>query len=101
MTVSFLIIPFPFFSELDNDDITAQALMFFLAGFDTTSTLMCFASHQLAVHPEIQTRLQEEVDETLQENGGKLTYEALQGMKYLDMVVSGENNKRAGVAQSV
>ncbi|KAJ9573562.1 hypothetical protein L9F63_009047, partial [Diploptera punctata] len=74
--------------EMDNDDITAQALAFFLAGFDTTSTLLCFASHQLAVHPEIQTRLQEEIDKTLQENGGKLTYEAVNSMKYLDMVVS-------------
>ncbi|KDQ65278.1 cytochrome P450 9e2-like [Zootermopsis nevadensis] len=78
--------------ELDNDDIAAQALLFFLSGFDTTSTLLCFASHQMAVHPEIQTKLQEEIDETLHEHGGKLTYEALQGMKYLDMVVSGEKN---------
>jgi hypothetical protein len=27
----------------------------------------------------------------LQENGGKFTYEAVHSMKYLDMVVSGEN----------
>jgi cytochrome P450 len=77
-------------AELDNDDIAAQALMFFLAGFDTTSTLLCFASLQLAVHPEIQSRLQEEIDETLRQHCGKLTYEAIHDMKYLDMVVSGE-----------
>jgi hypothetical protein len=46
----------------------------------------------MAVHPEVQTRLQEEIDETLQENGGKFTYEALHNMKYLDMVVNGEKN---------
>jgi cytochrome P450 len=79
-------------AELDNDDIAAQALVFFLAGFDTTSTLLCFTSHQLAVHPEIQNRLQKEIDKTLHEHGGKLTYEALQGMKYLDMVLSGKYN---------
>lgn len=79
-------------SELEDEDITAQVLLFFLAGFDTASTLLCFASHQLAVHLEVQNRLQEEIDETLQENGGKFTYEALHNMKYLDMVVNGEKN---------
>jgi cytochrome P450 family 9 len=76
-------------TEWDDDDITAQAVLFFLAGFDTASTLLCFASHQLAVHPDIQSRLQDEIDQTLEEDGGYLTYEALHGMKYLDMVVSG------------
>ena len=51
---------------------------------------MCFASHQLAVHPDIQARLQKEIDETLNENEGKVTYEAIHSMKYLDMVVSGK-----------
>ncbi|XP_023717570.1 cytochrome P450 9e2 isoform X2 [Cryptotermes secundus] len=75
-------------NEMDMDDIGAQALMFFLAGFETTSTLLCFASHQLAVHPDIQNKLQEEIDATLQQHGGKITHEAVHSMKYLDMVVS-------------
>jgi cytochrome P450 len=80
-----------FVAELDDEDIIAQSLLFFLAGFDTASTLMCFASHLLAVHPDVQTRLQEEIDKTLKEHEGKLTYEVIHSMKYLDMVVSGEN----------
>jgi cytochrome P450 len=82
---------------MDDEDITAQALLFFLAGFDTTSTLMCFVSHQLAVHPEIQIRLQEEIDKTLRKHGGKFTYEAVHSMKYLDMVVSGRKNHSLSV----
>jgi hypothetical protein len=46
----------------------------------------------LAVHSDVQTRLQEEIDETLQEHGGKFPYEAVHSMKYLDMVVSGEKD---------
>jgi cytochrome P450 family 9 len=69
--------------------MTAQAVLFFLAGFDTTSALLCFAAHQLAVHPDIQSRLQDEIDITLKESEGNLTYEAVHSMKYLDMVVSG------------
>ena len=64
-------------------------MQFFLAGFDTTSTLLGFATHQLATHPDVQSRLQEEIDMTLNKDGGNLTYEAVHGMKYLDMVVSG------------
>ncbi|XP_069676324.1 cytochrome P450 9e2-like isoform X2 [Periplaneta americana] len=73
---------------LTDDDIAAQAFLFFLGGFDTTSTLLCFASHQLAVHPEIQEKLLKEIDSTLKECGGSITYEALNSMKYLDMVLS-------------
>jgi cytochrome P450 family 9 len=75
--------------EWDDDDLAAQAVLFFLAGFDTASTLLCFASHQLATHPDIQSRLQEEIDMTLKKDGGNLTYETVLGMKYLDMVISG------------
>ncbi|XP_069676207.1 cytochrome P450 9e2-like [Periplaneta americana] len=72
----------------DADDLTAQAVNFFFAGFDASSTLLCFASHLLATHPDVQSRLQKEIDETLEKDGGKLTYEAVHSMKYLDMVVS-------------
>ncbi|KAJ9573565.1 hypothetical protein L9F63_009050 [Diploptera punctata] len=72
----------------EDDDIIAQALLFYFAGFETVSTLMCFVSNQLAVYPDVQTRLQQEIDQTLQENDGKITYEAVHSMKYLDMVLS-------------
>jgi len=77
-------------SELDDEDIISQALVFFLAGFDTTSTLLCFVCYELATHPDVQKRLQKEIDKTMQENDGEFTYEAVHSMKYLDMVVSGE-----------
>nr|XP_023014564.1 cytochrome P450 9e2-like [Leptinotarsa decemlineata] len=77
-------------SELTNLDITAQAVLFFFAGFDTVSSLMCFMSHELAVHPDIQTKLRDEIEETLAECGGEVTYEAILKMKYMDMVISGE-----------
>jgi hypothetical protein len=41
------------------------------------------------VHPDIQSRLQDEINTTLKEGEGNLTYEAVSSMKYLDMVVSG------------
>lgn len=70
-------------------DIAAQALIFFLGGFESVSHLMNFLSYELATNPDVQQRLQEEIDDTFAECNGKITYEALMKMKYLDMVLSG------------
>lgn len=74
--------------ELSDDEITAQALIFFLAGFDTISTAMCNMGYELAQHPYIQERLQKEIDQALQSNNGKVTYELVMKLNYLDMVLS-------------
>ncbi|XP_012347836.1 cytochrome P450 9e2-like isoform X3 [Apis florea] len=70
------------------DDITAQAFIFFLAGFDTSSTLMCYVAHELALNPPVQERLREEVDRCVDGGDGMITYEALLKMEYMDMVTS-------------
>ncbi|CAL1686481.1 unnamed protein product [Lasius platythorax] len=69
------------------DDIVSQAFVFFLAGFETSSTLMCFVAHELAVNPDIQDRLREEVQQHLAE-GNEISYESLSKMTYMDMVIS-------------
>ncbi|KAF2898150.1 hypothetical protein ILUMI_08020 [Ignelater luminosus] len=73
---------------ITDDVMTAQAVVFFLAGFDTVSTAMSYTAYELALNPEIQNRLQNEIDVTFKKCNGELTYEYLMGMKYLDMVVS-------------
>ncbi|EZA57476.1 Cytochrome P450 9e2 [Ooceraea biroi] len=74
--------------ELTIEDMTSQAFLFFFGGFDTVSILMCFAAHEIAVNPEIQAKLREEVDGVLKTANGELTYEALNGMQYLDAVIN-------------
>lgn len=50
---------------------------------------LCFLCHELALNLNIQERLYEEIQETNEGLDGKpVTFEALQKMKYLDMVVS-------------
>jgi hypothetical protein len=75
--------------ELNDEDIVAQAVLFFVAGFDTVSTVMCFLGHELALNPEIQKRLQDEIDEIVKDKGSILDYNTLVRLKYMDMVVSG------------
>nr|CAD7598281.1 unnamed protein product [Timema genevievae] len=76
--------------ELSDKDIAAQAAVFFLAGFDTSSTLISFASYFLAVYENVQQRIQTEIDNMLENTGGKFIYEEIIALKYLDMVISGE-----------
>ncbi|XP_019700141.2 cytochrome P450 9e2-like [Harpegnathos saltator] len=78
----------PSMHEMTLDDIVAQALIFFLAGFDTSATLMCFVVHELAVHRDIQDRLWEEIEAHFADGNGEITYEAMSKMVYMDMVVS-------------
>ncbi|KAF5287525.1 hypothetical protein FQA39_LY04153 [Lamprigera yunnana] len=74
-------------NELSDEDITAQALIFFIAGFDTVSTAMCFLTYNLAINPDVQRRLYEEITETMKQSL-KTTYESITSMKYLDCVIS-------------
>lgn len=70
-------------------EMIAQCLIFFLAGFDTVSTIATFLMYELVRNPDIQERLYEEVQQMHESLGGKsITYDSLQKMKYLDMVVS-------------
>ncbi|XP_018395584.1 PREDICTED: cytochrome P450 9e2-like [Cyphomyrmex costatus] len=72
--------------EYDINEMTAQAFVFFLAGFDTISTAMCFMTYEIGVNPDVQKKLKEEIDDVLRQTNGKPTYEAINGMKYLDAV---------------
>ncbi|XP_017769457.1 PREDICTED: cytochrome P450 9e2-like [Nicrophorus vespilloides] len=74
--------------ELTNENITAQCLIFFNAGFDTTSYAMCFLTYELALNGEIQDKLREEIITTWKKCEGNVTYQDLIGMTYLDMVIS-------------
>ncbi|XP_011193596.2 probable cytochrome P450 9f2 [Zeugodacus cucurbitae] len=70
-------------------EMVAQCFIFFFAGFETVSTLICFAAHELMENPEVQEKVYQEIEEVNERLDGKqVTYEALQSMKYLDMVIS-------------
>jgi cytochrome P450 family 6 len=72
------------------DVILAQAFVFFLARFKTSSATMTFCLYKLAENPDIQERIRNEIDTVLDKHGRNITYEAIPEMKYLDKVVSGE-----------
>ena len=44
-------------------EMQAQSFIFLTAGYETTSTALAFLSYELARHPDIQKKLQQEIDE--------------------------------------
>lgn len=74
---------------LTMEEAAAQAFIFFLAGFETTSTTISFALFEMASSEEIQRRARREVEEVFRDHGG-LSYEACMDMRYLDTVIFGK-----------
>ncbi|XP_077285885.1 putative cytochrome P450 6a14 [Arctopsyche grandis] len=68
-------------------EITAQAFGFFVGGFETASTSSGFLFYELAKHPEIQSKLSKEIDDVLQKHNGKVSYEVLIEMTYMEQVI--------------
>ena len=67
--------------------LVSNALLFFFAGFDTTSSGMSMIVHNLAKHQAVQDRLAEEITTELGDTDD-INFEALQQLKYLDMVIN-------------
>jgi cytochrome P450 len=79
------------FVEFTDSLIVAQALLFFAAGYETSSTALSLCLLELAINPEIKQSLSIEIDRTLEKCKGSITYDAIQSMSYLDKVVNGES----------
>ncbi|CAB3365212.1 Hypothetical predicted protein [Cloeon dipterum] len=73
--------------KLTDDDIVAQALVFFFAGFETSSSNMTFAMLELARHPDVQQKARDNIEEVLQRHNGQMSYQALQEMTFLDWIM--------------
>ncbi|CAD1470402.1 unnamed protein product [Heterotrigona itama] len=70
------------------EEMTYQAFVFYMASYDTVSSILSFAAHEIAVHPEIQAKLYREIEEVVAKTNGKPTYEALKNMQYMNGVIN-------------
>lgn len=70
--------------EMTAELIAAQVFVFFAAGFETSSSATSFTLHQLAYHPEVQKKAQNEIDQVLARHNNELSYDAIKEMKYLE-----------------
>ena len=97
---------------LEKEDIVADSVGFILAGYDTTSTALTFATYALAANPEVQEKLADEIRDYFESNPvsslqyiaeycsllctgawdvpfvqDKSMYDASHELQYLDMVI--------------
>ncbi|XP_068145788.1 probable cytochrome P450 9h1 [Drosophila tropicalis] len=76
------------YSDLSDDDLLAQCLLFFFAGYGIISTALCFLTYELCMNQDVQKNLYEEILSVQQDLAGNpLSYEDIKRMKYLDMVI--------------
>lgn len=75
------------------EQIAAQCHLFLAVGLETSATTMTFTLYELAMHPEIQEKLREEISAVLMEHNREITYEAVMQMDYLDRVINGKTFK--------
>jgi cytochrome P450 family 4 subfamily V len=72
--------------SLTNEDIREEVDTFVFEGHDTTAMGLNWTTYLLGHNPEIQERLQEELDAVL-EDGQEVTSEDLKELKYLERVI--------------
>uniref|UniRef100_A0A336KY81 CSON001397 protein n=1 Tax=Culicoides sonorensis TaxID=179676 RepID=A0A336KY81_CULSO len=83
-------------AKIDNDlskgltlnEIAAQAWVFFLAGFETSSTAMSYTLYELAQNMELQEKARQNILSALKAYDGQITYESLQDMTFLEQCIN-------------
>lgn len=74
--------------KFSGDDLVSQAAIFFIGGFETSSTTMSFTLYELALNQAVQNTLRAEIHDALAKTDGKITYDMVTSLPYLDMVIS-------------
>ncbi|CAH1111481.1 unnamed protein product [Psylliodes chrysocephalus] len=72
--------------HLSYGEMAAQAITFYVAGYETSTTTVSFALLELALHIDIQNRLREEIQSVMKRHNNQITYDGIMEMEYLDMV---------------
>lgn len=75
---------------LSRDEMAAHSFLWYLAGFETSSTTITFCLYELALNVDVQDKLRNEINDLLKKHNDVLSYDAMQEMKYLQMVVDGK-----------
>ncbi|XP_052782645.1 cytochrome P450 3A2-like isoform X2 [Mya arenaria] len=73
--------------RLSVEELIAQMFIVFVAGYETTASLLQYAAYALALHPGVQDKLTSEIDNCIPEDVTELTYDVIQEMPYLDQFV--------------
>jgi cytochrome P450 family 6 len=72
------------------NEIWAQSIMFFAAGFETTATALTFCLYELSIQKDFQQKARECVLSVLKKYNGEFTYEGMSEMHYVEQCINGK-----------
>ncbi|XP_017081948.2 probable cytochrome P450 6a14 [Drosophila eugracilis] len=81
------------------EQMAAQSFVFFIAGFETSSSTMAFCLYELALNQDIQDQVREEIESVLE--GEEISYDTLAKMTYLEQVVAETLRKHPVLSQII
>ncbi len=84
--------------QMTMEEMQGQCAVFLAAGYETTATTLAFFSHYMALYPDIQSKLQQEVDEYFPVPSQNINYETVQKLPYLEMIFC-EVSRLASIGQ--
>lgn len=71
------------------NEIAAHAFAFFLAGFETSASMMMFSFYEMSEHQDVQDKVREEIRRVVANYDGKITYDGIMEMTYMTQVFDG------------
>ncbi|CAG5116013.1 unnamed protein product [Candidula unifasciata] len=72
--------------QLKKEEVVAQGIMLFIAGYETASSTLQFLCYELTRHPEIQDKLVAEIGKVIGDQ--EPSYDACLNLKYTDAVIN-------------
>ena len=74
--------------KLSDTEVIAQSFVFLAARYETSSATLSLTCYHIATHPDVQDKLQQEIDSVWSDEDQMPTYETVNELQYLDMVIS-------------
>ncbi|XP_046325528.1 cytochrome P450 3A13-like [Haliotis rufescens] len=72
--------------HLSEEEIVAQCILFFIAGYDTTGSTLSYTAYNLAKNPDVQEKAYNEIKEIL--GNEEPNYDNIGKLKYMDNVIT-------------
>ena len=74
--------------KLTDEEIIAQTIVILAAGFQSTAYTLAFTVYYLALHPDMQAKLRQEIVRAARSREDASTYDFVNGVEYLDRVIA-------------
>jgi cytochrome P450 family 6 len=69
------------------EQIAANVFIFYIAGNESSSSTIAYTLYELTQNEDLMERAKMDINKTLEKHDGKITYEAIMEMKFIDLCV--------------